>query len=98
VAKIGQSVLKGLLLAAKLCDPLGDELRLDPLLEGLDLGLDLSLELRDLLAHPGPGELAAATLLAVVGPNYPCVVARNESGPLSDLGETHRLRRHGPTK
>lgn len=67
VAEVGERLLERLLLAAKLRNPLGDQLRLDPLLQGMDLGLDLAFELRDLLADPGPGELAVATLLTVVG-------------------------------
>jgi hypothetical protein len=40
-----QRLLERLLLAAELRDPLGDQLRLDSLLEGDDLGLDLAVEL-----------------------------------------------------
>jgi len=63
----GQRFLERLLLAPKLADPFGHQLRLDPSLERLDLGPDLALELGDLLAHPGSGELAVSPLLAIVG-------------------------------
>ena len=62
----GQRLLERLLLAAKLADPLGDQLGLDPLLERLHLRFDLALELGDLLADPGPGELSVAALIAIV--------------------------------
>jgi hypothetical protein len=62
-----EGVLEGFLLAAELGDPLRDQLRLDPPLEGGYLGLDLAVQFGDLLADPRACELAVAAPLAVVG-------------------------------
>jgi hypothetical protein len=74
-----QGLLQRLLLPAKLTDPLGDQLGLDPLLQGLDLRLDLAIQLGDLLADPRTGELAVSALVTMVSTKL-----------FGELVETHR--------
>ncbi|HEX2468605.1 MAG TPA: hypothetical protein VHJ54_10390 [Solirubrobacterales bacterium] len=68
VTDLSQRLLEHGLLAAKLGDPLGDQLRLNVLFQGADLGLYLALEVSELLADAGAGALAVSLLLARVSP------------------------------
>jgi hypothetical protein len=52
----GERLLEGLPLPTELGDPLGDQLGLDPILQGLDLRLDLAVELGDLVADSRAGD------------------------------------------
>ena len=64
---LGQRLLEGFLVSAKLGNALRNQLRLDPVLQCLHLCLDPALDLGDPLAQLRAGELAVLALAAGLG-------------------------------